>query len=133
MIQGVIQILLDASAVTSEVGNNKGNHKPKIYPVVCPQPEESPYITVSKISTNPDGCKVSTLDEVNFTVLHYSKNYNKADAMHEATRAALEVIQDHTELGFEFADIRFVTDRDLFDNEAQLYVRQADYRAMIRR
>lgn len=133
MIQGVIQILLDASAVTSEVGQNKGNNKAKIYPVVCPQPEEDPYITVSKISTNPDSCKVSTLDEVNFTVLHYSKNYIKADAMHEATRAALEVIQDHTESGFEFADIRFVTDRDLFDNEAQLYVRQADYRAMIKR
>lgn len=135
MIQGIIEILLDSSAVTTLVGDNKAGNKPKIFPVVAPQGEMVKYVLLSKVRTFPGNCKdgISDMDQVDFMILHFGTDYIDVDELHEATRTALDGMSSITDAGITFAQIRFVTDKDLFSNEAQKYVRQSDYTCFVKR
>lgn len=135
MMQGVIEILLDDVPYRNLVGLTADGTKYKVFPVVCPQTEKYNYTIATKTATSPIDCKgsISGYDQVNFTLLHYGLNYIDADSLHELSRSALDMRSSITENGIYFDEIRFVTDQDLFDNEAQLYVRKADYTAIVKR
>ena len=48
MTSGIIEILIENTTVQTLIGRNKAGDKYKVYPVVCPQGEGQPYITVYK-------------------------------------------------------------------------------------
>lgn len=127
MIQGVVQSLLDSSAVTNLVGQ-------RVFPVVAPQGVVKPYITARIVSNAPNQNKdaASTLDMVTFQVFSYSGKYSEVDAIDNAVRGAIDNMMGESE-GVKFDRIYFETHQDLFDQEDQAYMRESRYTAMIRR
>ena len=135
MTSGIIEILLDSTGVQDLVGQNAATSKYKVYPFVAPQGEEGPYIVVAKTSNNTQsqGKEVqSTLDFPTYDVLCYHKNFRPTEQMHEACRAALDNKWANTEV-CDFTRIWLITDRDAFDNNAQMYVHVATYGATQKR
>jgi hypothetical protein len=131
MTSGIIEILTDSVAVQALVGQNEAADKYKVYPFVAPQGEKGPYIVVAKTanSTVSMGKEIeSTLDYPTYDVLHYSKNFRTTEEMHEASRDALDNKTSVTAV-CEFKKIWLVTDRDGFDNSAQMYVHVSTYAA----
>jgi|SRR5688572_19307199 len=136
MIQGVIEILLDASAVTTLVGNKSAQSSEyKIYPVVATQGETAPYIIAAKTPGTPLQMKGqgSDLDTSNFQLLIYGDTYELIDDIHEACRIALDNKTSVTDNGINFDRIWFTGDYDSFDKEAQKLVRIANYSALHKR
>lgn len=131
MTSGIIEILTDSAAVQALVGLNVAGDKYKVYPFKAPQPEKGPYVVVAKTSnsTISQGKEIeSTLDYPNYDVLCYSKNFRTTEELHEATRDALDNMSSVTEV-CEFKRIWLVTDRDAFDESAEMYVHVATYGA----
>jgi hypothetical protein len=124
MIQGIIQILKDSTVVVSAVGQNEDGNKPKVYPVVCPQKEEAPYITVHETSKPPIRCKGTRPTDYNFTanVICYADSYEKVNRMADAVESSVDSTKG-TFAGVTFKDLRYETRQDAFDNEAGLYLK----------
>lgn len=136
MIQGVIEILTDSTAIRNIVGQNNATSKYKVYPVRAPQGEKEPYIVVFKTpGATPTQSKreVSTLDLNKFRVHGYVKNYNDRDAITEAIRATLDQMQSVTNNGIVFESIWYETDSDGFDDNANLYVAIVDFGCLVKR
>lgn len=131
MTSGIIEILTDSVGVQNLVGMNVASDKYKVYPFKAPQQEKGPYIVVAKTanSTQSQGKEIeSTLDYPTYDVLHYAKNFRTTEELHEATRAALDNMSSITEV-CEFRRIWLVTDRDAFDESAEMYVHVSTYGA----
>ncbi len=130
MTSGIIEILLDSSAVTSLVGKNKTNDKWKVYPFTRPETEDPPFIVVAKTGNNPTVAKdcYGTLDYPSYDVLCYCKNFRDTEILHEAARAALDGMSSITAV-CTFSSIWLITDRDAYDNGAQCNVHIATYNA----
>ena len=131
MTSGIIEILTDSVAVQALVGQNEAADKYKVYPFKAPQTEKGPYIVVAKTSNNgqSQGKEIeSTLDYPTYDVLCYAKNFRTTEQLHEATRAAIDNMGSITAV-CEFKKIWLVTDRDAFDESAEMYVHVATYGA----
>ncbi len=133
MTSGIIDILIDSAAVQASVGMNKAGDKWKVYPMVCPQPEDQPYIVVEKTAnarqTRSMGKEIeSTLDYPTYNVLCYAKNFRKTEELNEAVRAALDNVSATTSV-CTFQRVWLVTDYDRFSNDLDLYVHVATYGA----
>jgi len=131
MTSGIIEILTDSAAVQALVGQNEAADKFKIYPFKAPQTEKGPYVVVAKTSnsTQSQGKEIeSTLDYPSYDVLCYAKNFRTTEQLHEATRAAIDNMSSVTAV-CEFKKIWLVTDRDAFDESAEMYVHVATYGA----
>jgi hypothetical protein len=131
MTSGITEILTDSTAVRNLVGRNEANDKYKVYPFKAPQTEKGPYIVVAKTSnsTQSQGKEIeSTLDYPTYDVLCYDKNFRKTEQMHEAARNALDNVTSSTAVCV-FKRIWLVTDRDAFDESAEMYVHVATYGA----
>jgi hypothetical protein len=131
MTSGIIEILTESVGVQTLVGQNQDSDKYKVYPTVAPQKESEPYIIVVKTSNSgqSQGKEVeSTLDYPSYDVLCYAKNFRTTERLHEACRAALDNMTSVTAV-CTFRRIWLQTDRDAFDNDAQLYVHVATYAA----
>jgi hypothetical protein len=131
MTSGIIEILTDSVAVQALVGQNEAADKFKIYPFKAPQTEKGPYVVVAKTSnsTQSQGKEIeSTLDYPSYDVLCYAKNFRTTEQLHEATRSAIDNMSSVTAV-CEFKRIWLVTDRDAFDESAEMYVHVATYGA----
>lgn len=131
MTSGIVEILTDSAAVQALVGQNEAGTKYKVYPFKAPQTEKGNYIVVAKTanSTQSQGKEIeSTLDYPTYDVLHYSKNFRTTEEMHEATRDALDNMTSTTAVCV-FRRIWLITDRDAFDESAEMYVHVATYGA----
>jgi hypothetical protein len=138
MTSGIIEILIENAGVQALEGiRNTAGTKYKVYPTVCPQGETQPYIIVSMVSndgqTSLDKTNVSGLDYPQYNVLCYATNFRTTELMHAACRAAIDNIEATTDAGAEFERIWMVNERDLFDNQAQLYVKTTTYKAEVKR
>lgn len=138
MTSGIIEILIENAGVQALTGiRNVRGDKYKVYPTVCPQGETQPYIIVSMVSndgqTSLDKTDVSLLDYPQYNVLCYATNFRDTELMHAACRAALDNMESVTDAGAEFERIWMVNERDLFDNQAQLYVKSTTYKAEVKR
>jgi hypothetical protein len=131
MTSGIIEILTDSATVQNLVGQNERGDKYKVFPFVAPQGEKGPYIVVAKTSnsTQSQGKEIeSTLDYPVYDVLCYAKNFRTTEQLHEACRDALDNMTSITEV-CEFKRIWLVTDRDAFDQSADMYCHVATYAA----
>ena len=131
MTSGIIEILTDSVAVQSLVGQNEAADKYKVYPFKAPQTEKGPYIVVAKTSNSSisQGKEIeSTLDYPTYDVLCYAKNFRTTELLHDASRNALDNVTSITEVCV-FKRIWLVTDRDAFDESAEMYVHVATYGA----
>lgn len=131
MTSGIIEILTDSAAVQALVGLNERGDKYKVYPFKAPQGEKGHYIVVAKTSNSSQsqGKEIeSTLDYPTYDVLHYSKNFRTTEELHEATRDALDNMSSTTAVCV-FKRIWLVTDRDAFDESADMYVHVTTYAA----
>jgi hypothetical protein len=137
MTSGIIEILIEDTGVRTEVGLNKAGEKYKVYPMVCPEGEEQPYVIVSMVSndaqTSMDKTDASLLDYPQYNVICYAKNFRKTETIHAACRAALDDKESVTDAGAEFERIWLANEKDGFDNGAQLYAKIATYRAEVKR
>jgi hypothetical protein len=96
MIQGIIKILKDDNTIEGLIGTNKAANKTKVFPGICPIPEESPYIVVRRTSKPPVGkCKgmASTVFQPTFEVIIYHKSYDKIEAIEDAVISALDWVE----------------------------------------
>lgn len=131
MTSGFVEILTDNAAVQALVGRNQANTKWKVYPFKAPQTEKGDYIVVAKTanSTQSQGKEIeSTLDYPTYDVLSYSKNFRTTEELHEASRAALDNMSSVTAV-CTFRRIWLITDRDAFDESADMYVHVSTYGA----
>lgn len=131
MTSGIIEILTDSAAVQTLVGQNQAADKYKVYPFKAPQTEKGPYVVVAKTanSTQSQGKEIeSTLDYPTYDVLSYAKNFRTTEELHEATRNALDNLSSVTAV-CTFRRIWLITDRDAFDESAEMYVHVATYGA----
>lgn len=134
MITGIKEILDANATVTGLVGMNSRENKPKIYWVVCPETEKVPYVILSILGNSPNNNKddSSTLDDLKFAAFIYTTNPESAEEISEAIRAALE-LKNVTAGGKLYYRIRYVSENDGFDKDANLPYRVASYSALIKR
>jgi hypothetical protein len=131
MTSGITEILTDSVAVQSLVGRNEAGDKWKVYPFKAPQTEKGPYMVVAKTSNSAQsqGKEIeSTLDYPTYDVLSYAKNFRTTELMSIAARAALDNVTSVTSV-CTFKRIWLVTDRDAFDESADMYVHVDTYAA----
>lgn len=134
MITGIKEILDADTTVTTLVGMNSRDNKPKIYWVVCPETEKPDYVILSLLGNTPNNNKddSSTLDDMTIAAFIYTTNPEKAEQISEAIRAALE-LKNVTAGGKLYYRIRYVSENDGYDKEARLPYRVASYKAMLKR
>jgi hypothetical protein len=91
MTNGVINILIDDSLIQSVVGMDKQEETYKVYPVLCHQPEQHPYIVIRINSEEPIDCKEGTNDSIySFSVYCFANSYEKISEMSNAVKLALK-------------------------------------------
>jgi len=88
MVTGVIDLLIANSAVQTLVGLNSESDKYKVYPVMVPQKEKHPYITVRQTAKVRVGKDCSFMSAVDIT--SYAKSYDEVVALDSAVFAAIE-------------------------------------------
>lgn len=133
MTQGITHILKNDTAIQGIVGQNKAGVKYKVYPVVCPQPEEAPYSVVVQTARTPFGqCKGSNdTFEYSFDVVSYHKNFEQVVTLDNAVIDAL-VGESGLHNGVTFQEIRFENSRDgNFSNEYGLFSRISSFVTVI--
>lgn len=131
MMQGIIEILTEDTAVQTLVGLNAAALKYKVYPVISPQTEKPPYVVCTLTGSTPAQMKgdPSDLDVENFECLIYANNYEQGHNIDIAIRDALDNKRANTDTGIYFDKIWFVSRRDaaVEGREAMIYVRVASY------
>ena len=129
MIDGVISILKDDSTLTTDVGLNKAGTTVKVYPVVCPQGEEMPYIICAITGCSEKECKdiIGHPQDETFDILVYAKNYTDVSAIE---LRAIEILTEFSGNSSDshISEIILQTHRDLFDNDRKAYVRVASFK-----
>jgi hypothetical protein len=144
MTSGIIEILIENSAVQSAVGQD-AHDQYKIYPVQAPQSNsandvKTPYIVVAEEGMRPTlskGCP-STLDFPRYQILVYSTDFLETETIQELCRLALDTGSDwSTDVGAEFDSIYMIDRRDLFQpaqgEGGGLYVKLGIYEASAKR
>jgi hypothetical protein len=103
----------------------------KIYPVIAPQGEKAPYITVFKPTNDPVTSLTkdlaSSLDYPRVSVNCWAVNFRDTELMFEAVRTALDNQSSVTDAGYSFLRIWLVDDREGFDPETKLYLHSATF------
>jgi len=127
MINGVIQLLVNDATVKSLVGKNKEDNKWKVYPVVCPQPEQHPYVILRITGRAPEYCKGEKPTDFtySFNVWCYAKTYQLVNEIDDSITDLLSNYEGTSD-GVVFKEIRFVTAKDeavQIDSGDMLYAR----------
>lgn len=127
MISGIMTLLLDASSVTTLVGE-------KIYPVVAEEKTQRPYVTIRRTGTSPTIVKNETSgkDETYFTVAAYDKEYKKCIQVLAAVREVIDNYRGDSN-SITFLNVWYQVSEDLYDKEDETYVVVDTYAARIKR
>jgi len=122
MTSDVIQILVNDSGVSTVVGNSSVyDNRVKVYPVVAPQKEKEPFVTVIKVKTEPFStfnC-LSSKDHVYYETHSWSKNFITTESIDAACRIALES-----------GTMILVNSIDSFDQESDMYSQISTYKRL---
>lgn len=108
MEAGLIEILLDAAAVTAITGS-------RVYPLSRPQGSALPAITVQRISGGPLYADDGEVDLINGRVQIdcYASTYGAAKGLGEAVKSTLSALADVTAAGVDFLYVLVEDERDL--------------------
>jgi hypothetical protein len=121
VVDAVTYILNANTIIQGLIGKNSADDKWKIYPVIAPQSEIAPYITV-RILARPrmgKGCNWN----YQLQVVAHANSYDKVKEINEAIIIALESqvsqIVNNVEIGY----INFMTESDDYLREHNLFVK----------
>lgn len=122
-IQKILTDDVDVNAITTNIS-----------PSTIPQGAEFPAVTFQRISNAPEDTKdgVSTLDVIRIDVDIWDDEYLEGRDLADKVRIAL----DRTSGTFEGRDIdsiRFETDRELFDDNLEIYHFNQEYSVRYKR
>lgn len=134
MTSGIIQILIENTAVQTAVGMS--GTKYKVYPVVAPQATDQAFITVNKRSNDPMIMKdcLSTLDTSEYEVKAWSKRgFRETETLHEVCRTALESVVAVITDACTFRKVWMINDYDGFDETLDMYCHVGVYSANVER
>lgn len=105
-----------------------------VYPVVLPQAKVYPAITLLIGDATPNDSKTQTspIDKVQISVSIFAKDYNVAQKIDTAVRNAIDgfsggVTTTPDNVEHYIDEVRFLTRRDDYDEENQLFVRMCVY------
>lgn len=132
MTAGVIAILIADTGVQALIGQNKSGNKYKVYPGICPQPENHPYLIVRRTGKNPVQCKgmPGGLVPHSFEVIAYHKSYNELDEIELAIENALNgTTGEHGGVTFKNCYLSNAFDAD-YIAEYNLHARVFEFQAM---
>jgi hypothetical protein len=133
MIQGAITILKNNDTIESLIGTNKATSKTKVFPGICAQPEESPYLVVRRTGKSPFApCKgvTTTVFRPTFDVIIYHKSYDKIEAIEDAVISALDWYTGTSE-GITYKTIQFQTSYDAdYITQYNLHARVVEFEAV---
>lgn len=120
MIKGITHILENDVTVQGLLGLNLAGTKHKIYPVVCPQPEQTPY-AVCRMTGKVRQYKGGTVYVCAFTVASFHRNMDDVEVIDDAILNALDNVKG-TYNGITFGYIIHTdTKDDYVDTEGGLY------------
>ncbi len=110
----------------------------KVYPVVAPQTTVPPYVVMRIIEVQPTQHKdgVSPLDAVFVQVSTLAKDYHYAQRTDEAVRRSIDGYCGNVTVDGDPVPIdgtQYLTGQDLFEDEPQLFRRDATYKVRLRR
>lgn len=136
MTSGLIEILINDPAVqaiasitsTVQVGIYK------VFPVVAPQNEEEPFITLKKTGNTPTLSKdcFSTLDTSTYETRCWSKaGFVKTEDMHEIVRRSLETGTTVVTEACTFKKIWLTNDYDFYDQASDMFCHIGIYSAHV--
>lgn len=113
MTNGVIDILINDSTIQTLVGEDKQGDTYKVYAVLCPQPEQHPYIVIRINSEEPIECMdgPSSDSTYSFSVYCFGSSYEAISAISAAVKLVLNRYTGSAD-GVQFEEIRYVTMRD---------------------
>ena len=133
MVKGITHILKNDATVQGLIGQNAAGDKYKVYPVVCPFPEKSPYIVVIQTGRTPIECKGMVPDAFTYSydVYSFNKNYDAVVTINEAVIAALSLPDGGTYNNVKFDDIRFTNEREAYDKEYSLFAKISSFEAWV--
>jgi hypothetical protein len=115
MIAGIIEILKENTGIQGLVGQkNATPGEYKIYPVVAPQTEKAPYITVNQTSRVPQ-CKGSSSGNYGFDVWATNINYEDSKTLGDAVITVLDQQSATTSVGYNFSFINLVNQQERFE------------------
>lgn len=125
MVKAITYILENDATVVTLCGLNAEGTKTKVYPVVVPNSEKSPYIAVRQIG------KVEVGKECDYNysiqVSSYHTTYDGVTALSAAVIAALKAQGSATVNGVSLAFVNYSNEIDEFDLEHSLYVKIATF------
>lgn len=100
----------------------------RVYSIKLPSNCTFPAVTYFRVSSNPVESMTgsSALSFARFQLDSWAKTYTEAKNLAEQVRLCLQGYKG-TIAGITFFGVNFIGDRDLFDDEAEIYRVSADY------
>jgi len=102
MTEGIIDLLVNDTAVQTLVGRNAADTKYKVYPLATPQGERPPYITVQMTNRTAIPCKggrpTAFIDQCNVNI--YTVNYQEGIAL---SRVCADAVDDEAYSGLDYS------------------------------
>lgn len=123
--KSIYYLLSNASGVSSIVST-------RIYPSRIPQIKDFPAISYHQVSRVPTDQKdaVSGLDKVDFDIICWGKNYDQLNTLSAAVRTALDRVSISSQ-GATVDTIVFVREQDSFDDGAEIFQRNMQFRFIV--
>lgn len=112
MVNAVTYILENNATVASLCGTNLAGAKTKVYPVVVPSSEKSPYIAVRQSGKTTLGKNCG--DVYTIEVISYETSYDRVKALNDAVVSALEAQAAGTVNGYAFSYLNQINEVDDF-------------------
>lgn len=137
MTSGITEILREDTVVQALLGFNGAGTKYKVYPVIAPQKEEPPFITVYQQSndavTSLSKDFASELDYPRVVITCWDRNFRPTELLGEAVRLAMDNKSFDTDAGYQFARLWVTDEREGFDAAALMYCHILTFAAEIKR
>lgn len=138
MTSGLIEILIGNAQVQAIAGleSEEESGVYKVFPVVAPQNEKEPFITLRKTSNAPTISKdcFSTLDTSAYELTTWSKaGFVKTEDMFEVCRRALETGTLVETEACDFKKIWLVNDWDWYDEKSDMFAHKGTFHASVAR
>ena len=123
--KSIYYLLSNASGVSNIVAT-------RIYPSRIPQIKDFPAISYHQVSHVPTDQKdaVSGFDKVDFDIICWSKNYDQLNTLSSAVRTALDKIAISSQ-GVNIDNIRFVGEQDNFNDQAEIFQRNIQFKFIV--
>ena len=123
----VRNILVSNAAITALIAS-------RIYPLILPQGSPFPAVTYNIVSNNPLHCKngAASQDEIRLSLNIWSRKYEEAEAIAEASRNALDNYAGISK-GQTINKIQIINEVDLYEEEPNVYHKVLDFKILKQR